>query len=809
MSDAMEAPGYIDHPYLVEESLEDRSYQRELADSALSQSSLVVLPTGTGKTPVAMMVTADRLNDHRGKRALLLAPTKPLVEQHTNEFQRVLDIPDAEIKMFTGDTRPDDREDLWNQPASVVIATPQVIENDLIAGRISFEDVVHLVFDECHRGTGDYSYTYIAERYWQHHEEGDKGLVTGLSASPGSDEEQILDVCENLGIRNIEVVTEDDDGLDQYQAETTVQTEQIELVDEYAEIVDVLDDPYTEVLKRLKNDFGVLDTRSKSKMSQKRLGAARGKASEMADNDNSKGYKAMSYISEARKFMDARNAIQTQGLAEFKRKLDKWEQEADAGKSKAVQRFLNRPEVERAQRLANSIDSPHPKMKAVRSEVVMNHMNDGQAIIFTDSRRMAARLADFLTFEDIVAERFVGQSNRDGDKGLSQSEQSALIEDFRAGDVDVLVATSVAEEGLDIPSVDLVLFYEPVASEIRAVQRRGRTGRQSDGRVLVLMTKGSRDEGAYWAAKRREKGMKNDLKALRDASDDLNERLGASQVDLGTFVSADETGDETDASDDEGAVVTAPTADDLEQTRDDVASDEGSDDVIGMADVADSNSLQIVVDQRETKSAVVKRLSKNPDVDVSLETLEIGDYVVSERCAVERKSVADFHATIGGHDDRSLFEQLIELANEYERGVLLIEGDMEELYTGSGIHPNAIRGMLAAVALSFSNLTILNTLGEEDTADMLEVLASREQEENDREVSSHGSKSTKSMPEQQEYVVSSIVDVGPVTAKALLEEFGSVRAVLTAERSALMQVENVGEATAQQVIDVVTAEYSG
>ncbi len=72
-----------------------------------------------------------------------------------------------------------------------------------------------------------------------------------------------------------------------------------------------------------------------------------------------------------------------------------------------------------------------------------------------------------------------------------------ILDAFRAGEYNVLIATSVAEEGLDIPSTDLVIFYEPVPSEIRSIQRRGRTGRNAVGRVVVLMSKGTRDEGAY------------------------------------------------------------------------------------------------------------------------------------------------------------------------------------------------------------------------------------------------------------------------------------------------------------------------
>ena len=104
--------------------------------------------------------------------------------------------------------------------------------------------------------------------------------------------------------------------------------------------------------------------------------------------------------------------------------------------------------------------------------------------------------------------RFVGQAAKEGDKGLTQKQQLSIINDFKAGKFNVLIATSVAEEGLDIPSTDLVVFYEPIPSEIRAIQRRGRTGRKMAGKVIILITKGTPDEGYYWASKRKENALR-------------------------------------------------------------------------------------------------------------------------------------------------------------------------------------------------------------------------------------------------------------------------------------------------------------
>ena len=111
--------------------------------------------------------------------------------------------------------------------------------------------------------------------------------------------------------------------------------------------------------------------------------------------------------------------------------------------------------------------------------------------------------------------RFVGQSSRDGSEGLTAKQQVERLDEFREGSANVLVATSVGEEGLDIPSADLVIFYEPVTSEIRTIQRRGRTGRHREGEVVVLIAEETRDEGAWAAAERREEYMRRAVHRVR------------------------------------------------------------------------------------------------------------------------------------------------------------------------------------------------------------------------------------------------------------------------------------------------------
>ena len=93
-------------------------------------------------------------------------------------------------------------------------------------------------------------------------------------------------------------------------------------------------------------------------------------------------------------------------------------------------------------------------------------------------------------------------------KGMDQKKQTEVLDRFRDGQFSVLVSSSIGEEGLHVPDVDLVIFYEAVPSEIRSIQRRGRTGRTRPGRVIILLAEGTIDEGYYYSSINREKFMK-------------------------------------------------------------------------------------------------------------------------------------------------------------------------------------------------------------------------------------------------------------------------------------------------------------
>ncbi|MBX0295943.1 DEAD/DEAH box helicase [Haloarcula nitratireducens] len=839
-ADADAGGEYVEHPLVTDELLENRRYQVELADVAEHGDTLVCLPTGLGKTTVSLLVTARRLATVGGK-SLLLAPTKPLVQQHAEFYREALSIPDDDIVVFTGEVRPDDRADLFTD-ARIVIATPQVVENDLVGNRIDLGPVTHCTFDECHRATGDYAYNYIADRY---HADAGNPLVTGMSASPGDDEEAILDVCENLGLSEVAVMTEDDADVAEYTHDTSVEWKRIELPEVVIEIRDAINEVVADRLAELK-ELGITN-KSSPDVSEREIQGMQAELRKLMDNDQSEGYQGMSFLAEIRKLRTAVTYVETQSVESLRRYFERLKEAArSSGASKADQRLVSEPKIREAIRKARDYDDLHPKFRRTRMLLAetLGIENGERVIVFTESRDTAETLVDFLS-EHFRTQKFVGQSDTEGSEGMTQTEQQETLDRFRSGEFEVLVSTSVAEEGLDVPEVDLVLFYEPVPTAIRAIQRKGRTGRQAEGRVVVLLAEDTRDEAYFWKARNDQKRMKHELDDLKSAAGELEARLDQTGLDEyedaggtgatdGATDGSSGSGEASESAESAGAPAetggqrdSGGSGDDESGSDDAAAPDDGGDGQTGLdafagEDVAATETdaseaeldgtvaaadgddgIEIVADQRELDSTIARDLSTREGIETRLETLAVGDYVLSDRVVVERKTVADFLDTLTG-GDRSMFEQVGNATRHYARPVVVIEGG--DLYGSRNVHRKAINGALASLAVDFG-ASVMHTADEGETADLLEVIAGREQDDGDREVSVHGEKQSKTLPEQQEYVVASVAEVGPVTARSLLDHFGSVEAVMTATRDDLLEVDGIGDVTAERIRDVVGADY--
>ncbi|MDD1694378.1 MAG: DEAD/DEAH box helicase, partial [Methanoregula sp.] len=511
---------YISHPLIRPDMIEKREYQLSVAMRALDGNTMVILPTGLGKTAVALIVAASRLYNEGG-RVLMLAPTKPLVEQHLRYFERYLLAKSPEgsdtspFVMFTGEAPPEERTADWNR-ATVILATPQVIKNDLIAGRYTLADVSLLIVDECHRAVGNYAYVFLAQRYLA---TADKPLLLAMTASPGGVQEKVQEVCANLGIEHVETRTENDPDVRPYVFERDLEYINIDLPPDLKaaiQTINALTEDRLAILSLL--HFTVP---KREKLSMKTLSAINAQIQQRIANRDSAAFSAASVYAELMKLKHAVTLAESQGSEVLKGYLAKLIAEGTgSGGSKASQRLAQDSSFrELFERSVEWTHELHPKPEVALGLVKeqLEASPDSRIIIFATYRDTVQLLVDYIAKHGIVSERFVGQATKDAEKGLSQKKQIAALTRFREGEFKVLVATSVGEEGLDVPSTDLVIFYEAVPSEIRSIQRKGRTGRSGAGRVVVLVTKGTSDEVFRHVSVAKEKMMHKSMRTLNAA----------------------------------------------------------------------------------------------------------------------------------------------------------------------------------------------------------------------------------------------------------------------------------------------------
>lgn len=491
---------FISHPQIAPDSVEERTYQVTMAEGCVRHSTLLILPTGMGKTIVALLVTANLLET--GRKVLIMAPTKPLVDQHADNFSKLLC--KASVGTMNGNMAPDKRAEIVRSN-DVIISTPQVISNDLASERYGINDFGLVIYDEAHRGVGNYSYVDVARDY--------RGRSMGMTASPGSDIKKIEEVCDNLGLNRIDIRSEDDPDVSPYVHDIYVKKVEVSLPKEMEDMLLLLNlilDRYVKELRnlRLMNKDWPPSTKHMLMIGgilQSRL--ARGERTNTV-------FRGMTVQAVCMKLLHAIGLLESQGmtpLRSYLKSIDVNSQKTDGGK--ADRELVRLDEFKALWKMVAETKVEHPKLSRVMSLVSkeLTQKENPRILVFSHFREAGDMLVEKLsTIDGAKVGKLIGQSKG----GLSQKDQIELLDEFRKGNYNVVVSTSVGEEGLDIASTDMVIFYEPVSSEIRTIQRRGRTGRKNDGEVYVLVTKDTRDEAIENSSRQKERKMRSSLEKL-------------------------------------------------------------------------------------------------------------------------------------------------------------------------------------------------------------------------------------------------------------------------------------------------------
>jgi Fanconi anemia group M protein len=538
----LNAPEYFNHPFLKQNKILYRHYQENIAHRCKSKNSLVVLPTGLGKTIIGIILMAYRLLEYSGAKIIILAPTRPLVSQHKAACEKYLNIPLEHICLLNGKLPPEKRYQLFIK-SKIIIATPQVIKNDVKRGRYELNQVSLIIFDEAHHTKGNYAYNFISKEYMNSCTD---PLILGLTASPGKDYEYIQQLCNNLFIENIAFRTYDDEDVVDYIHDVDTFIERIDLPIKIIEISQVWNDLFNKFLRFFidrklinphKRYYSKLDFLRISHDLTLSLQYEQYYNSELQGEeyieelyyqepriiDIVRGKKLniqsiFSYCSSCISILHAKDLLETQNISLFVSFLNRLKFRAEQDLLSAKRIINSKHYLFVKSEIENEGQSKlaHPKINKVKSLIKeeIKEFQNSKIIIFTQYREMAEFLKSSLRDEFshyLKVEKFIGQSSKIDDTGFSQTKQIDILKEFRENNINILIATSVAEEGLDIPNVDAIICYEPVPSEIRLIQRRGRTGRFASGRCYILMTEDTVDVPFNRVAKRKESTMNSIL----------------------------------------------------------------------------------------------------------------------------------------------------------------------------------------------------------------------------------------------------------------------------------------------------------
>jgi Fanconi anemia group M protein len=466
---------HIDKKFIEKNSIEKRDYQVNLAGQAIEENCIVVLPTGLGKTAIALQVISEFLS--KGKAVLFLAPTRVLVNQHYEFLKKNLTIED--IGLITGEDLIQKRTKLWNN--SVICATPEIAKNDLDRQIVSPEQFGLVIFDEVHRTVGDYAYSGIAERFGN-----STARILGMTATLPSEKDKATEILTRLKISRVAEKTEDSEDVKPYIQETNTDWVTVDLPPEMKAIQTLLKLALDERYDTLKK-YGL-------QLNGQQSLSALLRSRQFVLRQNRRCAKP---LFTAIRIHYALNMFEAHGITSFLKFCER----AQAKKGVGVKELFEvDPNFTRAIHLAKSAQSKgmeHPKIQKL--EEILKTIS-GKALIFSSYRDSVDVIYKKLTEMGLSAGILIGKA---GETGLKQKKQIETVQKFRDGEFNILIATRVGEEGLDISEVNQVIFYDNIPSSIRFIQRRGRTGRKDTGKLIVLMAKDTIDERYYWIGKRK------------------------------------------------------------------------------------------------------------------------------------------------------------------------------------------------------------------------------------------------------------------------------------------------------------------
>ncbi|KAG6274711.1 hypothetical protein E4U47_001405 [Claviceps purpurea] len=483
-----------------------RDYQFSIVKNSLFNNTLVALPTGLGKTFIAATVMLNFYRWTKSAKLVFVAPTKPLVAQQVDACYNIVGIPRSDTTLLTGDIQPALRVEEWKEKR-VLFMTPQTLLNDLSHGYADPKSIALIVVDEAHRAVGEYAYAKVAKFIRRF---SNSIRILALTATPGSKVETVQEIIDNLGISHCEIRTEESIDIRQYVHDRNIEQVVLDPSDE----MNLISELFTQALKPLMDKLSsqnIYYGRNPMAMTTYGLMQAQKDWFGTRGRHANQGVQFMmrAIFSVLTSLSHSIKLLNFHGIKPFYDNMVDFRNEQEGRGEKGSKYKRQIIEHEGFRKMMDRVSGwlkidgfvGHPKLAAL-TECVLNHFIDqgeGSAtrvIVFSEYRDSAEDIVRQLNKHQplLKASVFVGQAAGKRGEGMKQAQQIQTIDRFKKGEFNILVATSIGEEGLDIGQVDLIVCYDSSASPIRMLQRMGRTGRKRAGRIVLLLMRGKEED---------------------------------------------------------------------------------------------------------------------------------------------------------------------------------------------------------------------------------------------------------------------------------------------------------------------------
>ncbi|KYQ92605.1 ATP-dependent RNA helicase [Tieghemostelium lacteum] len=464
-----------------------REYQMSIIKTCFLQNTFVCLPTSLGKTFIASVVMLNFFRWFPKSKIVFLAHTRGLTNQQIGAFCKYTGISRDQCVMFTGDTiKPSQRAEYWRKKR-IFFLTPQILHNDAQSGKCDASQIRCVIADEAHHVSGKSDYCLSLKevasqtRFFR---------IVALSASPGSTDKAIQECINNLLISEMVVKTENSADVKEYVHKKSVDKVLVKLSDPIQKIVRLFPKLCQDPLEYLHKQ-GCINSPLFENNSQKALKALQTSLT-LRQNANIGGagnFVTITHCNNLSNLYMVYKYLVSHGLSIFFKKIQAIQDEPKNNQMKKLLKSGYWGSIySETQKLINE-GVYHDKLVEL-GKILIEHFKengtDSRVMVFSSWVDSVAEISDYLDYiaeeiPHVTHKKFVGKTNS------SSKIQQKTLEDFVGGLCNVLIATCIGEEGLDIGEVDLVICYDVQQSPIRNIQRTGRTGRKKDGRCLYII----------------------------------------------------------------------------------------------------------------------------------------------------------------------------------------------------------------------------------------------------------------------------------------------------------------------------------